>query len=110
MLRRFSSGRLSKRVLSAHSPINPCSGLNDDQRMWQEAAQKWGSSELGPFSGEWDKNSHFPIDVIKSSAEQGFLGLYTSEEVGGMALSRLDTSIIFEALRNRKNFIIWTIS
>ena len=73
--------------------------------MWQEAAQKWGSSELGPFSAEWDKKSHFPIDVIKSSAEQGFLGLYCSEDVGGMALSRLDTSIIFEALRTGKEFL-----
>lgn len=99
MLRSFSPRKfLRVRAMSAASPINPASGLDEDQRMWQEAAQKWGEAELGPFSAEWDKNSHFPIDVIKASAEQGFLGLYTSEELGGMALTRLDTSVIFEAL------------
>lgn len=101
MLRRIASGKFlrTRGLMSSASPVNPASGLNEDQRMWQEAAQKWGQSELAPFSAEWDKNSHFPIDVIKASAEQGFLGLYTNEELGGMALTRLDTSIIFEALR-----------
>ena len=91
-------GRLARRVLSAASPIHPGSGLTDDQLMWQDAAHIWGEGELAPFSSEWDAKSHFPIDVIKASAEQGFLGLYTNEDVGGMKLTRLDTSIIFEAL------------
>ena len=65
---------------------------------WLNAAHRWGEGELAPFSAEWDKNSHFPIDVIKASAEQGFMGLYTDPEYGGMGLSRLETSIIFEAL------------
>ena len=67
---------------------------------WLNAAQKWGESELAPFSAEWDAKSHFPVDVIKAAAEQGFMGLYTDPELGGMGLSRLETSIIFEALRN----------
>ena len=65
---------------------------------WLNAAHRWGEGELAPYSAEWDKNSHFPIDVIKASAEQGFMGLYTDPEYGGMGLSRLETSIIFEAL------------
>lgn len=93
-----SQRSIIRRFLSAASPINPQSGLGDDQRMWQEAAQKWGESELGPFSAKWDEKSHFPVDVIKASAEQGFLGLYCNEDVGGMKLSRLDTSVVFEAL------------
>lgn len=99
MLRRFPRS-IIRRTMSAASPIHPASGLNEDQREWQEAAQKWGEAELGPYSAEWDKNAHFPIDVIKAAAEQGFLGLYTNPDLGGMGLTRLDTSIIFEALRH----------
>ncbi|CBY20923.1 unnamed protein product [Oikopleura dioica] len=98
MLRSVRKGAKYQRALSASSPIFPGSGLNEDQLVWQDAAQKWGAAELGPFSAEWDAKCHYPIDVIKSSAEQGFLGLYTSEDVGGMGLSRLETSIVVEAL------------
>ena len=98
MLRRIRAPKNFVRPLSTTSPIHPASGLDEDQVEWLNAAHKWGESELGPYSAEWDKNSHFPIDVIKAAAEQGFMGLYTSPEVGGMGLSRLETSIIFEAL------------
>ncbi|CAG5112706.1 Oidioi.mRNA.OKI2018_I69.chr2.g6890.t1.cds, partial [Oikopleura dioica] len=97
MLRLVRKG-VSQRALSAGSPVFPGTGLNEDQLVWQDAAQKWGAAELGPYSAEWDAKCHYPIDVIKSSAEQGFLGLYTSEDVGGMGLSRLETSIVVEAL------------
>jgi len=40
----------------------------------------------------------FPVDVIKKSAALGFGGLYCQQEYGGTGLSRLATSVIFEAL------------
>jgi len=99
MLRRLKPRSLPiVRLLSVSSPIHPASGLDEEKVEWLNAAHKWGESELAPFSSEWDKKSHFPIDVIKAAAEQGFMGLYTSPEYGGMGLSRLETSIIFEAL------------
>jgi len=121
MLRRLRP-RLVKpvRSVSATSPIHPASGLDEDQAEWLNAAHRWGEGELAPFSAEWDKNSHFPIDVIKASAEQGFMGLYTDPEYGGMGLSRLETSIIFEALSQHcvsttafmsiHNMVCWMIS
>ena len=65
MLRVNLVRNVVRRALSAASPVNPGSGLTEDQLMWMDAAQKWGAAELAPFSAEWDKNSHFPIDVIK---------------------------------------------
>ena len=41
---------------------------------------------------------HFPVDVIKKTAELGFGGLYCEEKYGGTGLSRLATSVVFEAL------------
>ena len=40
----------------------------------------------------------FPVSVLREAAELGFGGVYVREDVGGSALSRLDTSVIFEAL------------
>jgi isobutyryl-CoA dehydrogenase len=47
---------------------------------------------------EWDEHEHFPVDIVREAAQLGFGGLYVSEEMGGMGLSRLATSVVFEAL------------
>lgn len=47
---------------------------------------------------QWDATQHFPRDALSKAAALGFGGLYVREDVGGMGLSRLDSSVIFEAL------------
>nr|WP_297461240.1 acyl-CoA dehydrogenase family protein [uncultured Halomonas sp.] len=72
--------------------------LSDDQRALQQAAADFSRVELAPHAAQWDANSHFPVDVIKRAGDAGFLGIYVDEERGGLGLSRLDASIIFEQL------------
>ncbi len=72
--------------------------LTDDQRAIQEMAQAFARDELAPHSAKWDEDRHFPVDVMRAAAGLGFAGIYVQEDVGGSALSRLDASIIFEAL------------
>ena len=72
--------------------------LTDDQRAIQEMAQAFARDELAPHSAEWDEERHFPVDVMRAAAGLGFAGIYVHDDVGGSALSRLDASIIFEAL------------
>ena len=48
--------------------------------------------------GEWDEKKHFPVDVIKQSAELGFGAIYVSEESGGIGLGRLEAALIMEAM------------
>ncbi len=38
------------------------------------------------------------MPVLKKAAALGFGGIYVRDDVGGSRLTRLDTSIIFEAL------------
>lgn len=40
----------------------------------------------------------FPVDMMRKAAQLGFGGVYVRTDVGGAGLSRLDTSVIFEAL------------
>lgn len=72
--------------------------LNDDQIAIQDAARAFAEGQLAPHSAEWDEKKHFPVDVLRQAAALGFAGIYVNEDVGGSGLSRLDASIIFEAL------------
>lgn len=72
--------------------------LNEDQTAFAETAKQFSDQELAPFAAKWDQEHHFPIETIRKAGELGFCGLYTPEEDGGLGLSRLDSSIIFEQL------------
>ena len=72
--------------------------LSDDQRAIQSAAMAFSEAELAPHSARWDEEKHFPKDVLRQAAQMGFAGIYIGEDVGGAGLTRLDASIVFEAL------------
>ncbi|MAD17923.1 MAG: acyl-CoA dehydrogenase [Alteromonadaceae bacterium] len=72
--------------------------LTEDQQAFADTARQFAEQALAPNAAKWDKKHHFPKDVIQQAGELGFCGLYTSEEDGGLGLSRLDSSIIFEQL------------
>lgn len=72
--------------------------LTDDQQALVTAAEDFAHAEFAGHAAEWDATSHFPVEVIRRAGEAGFLGLYTLEAQGGMGLSRLDASLIFERL------------
>lgn len=72
--------------------------LTEEQVMIQDMAKRFASDRLAPHTSEWDANNHFPVDVIKDTAELGFAGIYVGEDVGGSELGRLDAALIFEQL------------
>lgn len=72
--------------------------LTEDQQMFVDMAKQFAQVEFAPYAAKWDSDHIFPKDVIAKAGELGFCGLYTPEEAGGLGLSRLDSSIIFEQL------------
>jgi len=72
--------------------------LTEDQQMFADTAKQFSDSELLPNAAKWDQEHIFPKDVIAKAGELGFCALYTPEDAGGLNLSRLDSSIIFEQL------------
>ncbi|WP_394559335.1 isobutyryl-CoA dehydrogenase [Aquipseudomonas alcaligenes] len=72
--------------------------LNEEQRLLVDSARAFAARELAPHAADWDREHHFPVDVIRRAAEQGYLALYIGEEDGGLGLSRLTSSLIFEQL------------
>lgn len=72
--------------------------LTEDQALIRDMARKFADDRLKPHAAEWDETKHFPVEAMREAAELGFAGIYTREDVGGSALSRLDAAIIFEEL------------
>ena len=72
--------------------------FSDEQVMIRDMARKFAEDQLMPHSEAWDRDSHFPVDVIKQAAELGFAGIYVRDDVGGSALTRTDAALIFEQL------------
>ena len=72
--------------------------LNADQVAIWDAAKSFADAELAPHSARWDEEHHFPVEVMRKAAELGFAALYVREDVGGSALTRLDATLVFEAL------------
>ncbi|MEX0407103.1 isobutyryl-CoA dehydrogenase [Aquibium sp. LZ166] len=72
--------------------------LNEDQRAIQEMARAFAADRVAPNALQWDKDRHFPDDVIRETGPLGFGGIYVRDDVGGSGLGRLDAVLIFEAL------------
>jgi hypothetical protein len=72
--------------------------LTEDQQAIQDTASAFAAAEMAPHSARWDEEKHFPVDVLRAAAGLGLAGIYVREDVGGSALTRLDASLIFEAL------------
>lgn len=72
--------------------------LNDDQRAFQQTAREFAQSAMAPHAAQWDAEAIFPVEVLRQAGELGFMGLYTPEAAGGLGLSRLDATLVFEEL------------
>lgn len=72
--------------------------LTDEQAAYQDLARQFSERELAPFAAQWDEREEFPKEVLAKAGKLGFCSLYAPKAAGGLGLSRLDASIIFEEL------------
>ena len=70
----------------------------EEQTLITDMARQFAAAELAPNAEKWDREKFLDRDVFRKAAELGFLGIYTSEDYGGSALSRLDSALVFEQL------------
>lgn len=73
-------------------------GLSEEQCAIFEMAHDFAMENLAPHANEWDASGTFPAEVMREAAALGMGGIYVSEEAGGSNLTRLDATLIFEAL------------
>jgi len=72
--------------------------LTEDQRAFAESARQFAEGVLAPGAAHWDQEAVFPREAIAQAGELGFCGLYAPESAGGLALPRLDATLVFEEM------------
>lgn len=72
--------------------------LSEEQQAIFDMARDFGQTRIAPHAREWEAEGTIPKDLWTEIAQLGFGGLYVSEEYGGTGLSRLDATLVFEAL------------
>ena len=70
----------------------------DEQRAIETMARQFAADTLAPNAVAWDQAKHFPVDALRAAASLGMAGIFVREAHGGTGLSRLDGTILFEAL------------
>ncbi|MFG6567762.1 acyl-CoA dehydrogenase family protein [Sulfitobacter sp. 1A13679] len=72
--------------------------LNEEQTAIFDMAHAFGQDNIAPHAQQWEKDGTIPKELWPQIGELGFGGLYVSEETGGAGLTRLDATLVFEAL------------
>ncbi|WP_050930908.1 acyl-CoA dehydrogenase family protein [Aestuariivita boseongensis] len=72
--------------------------LTEEQTAIFDMAHAFGQEHIAPHARQWEADGTIPKDLWPRVGELGFGGLYVSEEAGGAGLSRLDATLVFEAL------------
>ena len=72
--------------------------LSEEQVAIFDMAHAFGQENIAPHARTWEAQGTIPKELWPELAALGFGGLYVAEEHGGSGLSRLDATLVFEAL------------
>ena len=72
--------------------------LTEEQTAIFDMAHAFGQEHIAPHARAWEAQGTIPKELWPKVAELGLGGIYVSEEWGGSGLSRLDATLVFEAL------------
>ena len=73
-------------------------GLSEEQTAIFDMAYEFGQDHIAPHARQWEREGTIPKVLWPRLAELGLGGIYVSEEAGGSGLTRLDATLVFEAL------------
>ena len=72
--------------------------LSEEQTAIFDMAYGFGQEHVAPNAMAWEAEGTIPKELWTEIGQLGLGGIYVSEETGGSGLSRLDATLVFEAL------------
>jgi len=57
--------------------------LSREHEEFRRSVREFAEAEIAPHVEEWDRNHHFPVDVVHQMGKLGLFGLTAPEEYGG---------------------------
>ncbi len=57
--------------------------LSSEHESFRRSVREFAEAEVAPHVAAWDKDHHFPVDLVKKMGDLGLFGLTAPEEFGG---------------------------
>ena len=57
--------------------------LSREHESFRQSVREFAAAEVAPHVAQWDKDHHFPVDLIKKMGDLGLFGITAPEEFGG---------------------------
>ncbi|MGB7217715.1 MAG: acyl-CoA dehydrogenase family protein [Vicinamibacterales bacterium] len=69
-----------------------------EQELLRRSVREFAEAEMRPHVREWDREQHFPVELIPKLAALGLMGIQVPEADGGAGMSAIDYCICLEEL------------
>jgi short/branched chain acyl-CoA dehydrogenase len=57
--------------------------LSREHEEFRRSVREFAEAEIAPYAAQWDRDHHFPTDVVQQMGKLGLMGLTAPEEYGG---------------------------
>jgi alkylation response protein AidB-like acyl-CoA dehydrogenase len=57
--------------------------LSEEHEMLRSMVRDFAEAEIAPHAAAWDRDHHFPVDVVRKMGELGLFGIVFPEQYGG---------------------------
>lgn len=64
--------------------------LSPEHEQFRRSVRDFAEKEIAPHAAQWDRDHHFPIDVVQQMGDLGLMGLTAPEEFGGSGMAGED--------------------
>jgi short/branched chain acyl-CoA dehydrogenase len=64
--------------------------LSPEHEQFRRTVRDFAQAEIAPHAAQWDRDHHFPVDVVHKMGDLGLMGLTAPEEFGGAGLAGED--------------------
>jgi butyryl-CoA dehydrogenase len=65
---------------------------------FRKVVREFAEAEIAPHSAEWDRDHHFPVEVVRKMGDLGLFGLPFPEEYGGSGSGLLTLCLAIEEI------------
>src|SRR5436305_2178879 len=84
--------------------------LNESQQKLVAMVRDFCVREVKPHAMEWDRDEHFPREIVSQLGELGLLGMTVPEELGGAALDTLAVAAVVEEIARWDGSLALTVA
>ena len=69
--------------MSTQSNAGSSFALSREHEEFRRTVRDFADAEIAPYAAQWDRDHHFPVDVVRKMGALGLFGLTAPEEFGG---------------------------